>query len=151
MILEEEVQIPLDRKTVFHALNDPEILKQSIPGCEELRQVSDTELEAVVVIKFGPVKASFNSQVGIDPTEGPALFKLTGKGDAGVAGFASGGADVYLDENESGTLLKYVVNIDISGKLAQVGGRLIEGTSKRIAKQFFQNFEKALLADTDQN
>ena len=145
MILEEEIQIPLDRETVFNALNDPEILKQSIPGCEELKQLSDTELEATVVIKFGPVKASFNSNVEVDPSEGPALFKLTGKGDAEVAGFASGGADVHLEENDDGTLLKYVVNIDISGKLAQVGGRLIEGTSKRIAKKFFQNFEDALM------
>ncbi len=145
MVLEEEVQIPLDRNTVFHALNDPEVLKQSIPGCEELKQISDTELEATVVIKFGPVKASFNSNVEIDPSQGPELFKLAGKGDAGVAGFASGGADVHLEENDAGTLLKYVVNIDISGKLAQVGGRLIEGTSKRIAKKFFANFEEILL------
>ena len=144
MILEEEVQIPLNRETVFHALNDPEVLKQSIPGCEELKQLSETELEATVVVKFGPMKASFNSDVQIDPSEGPALFKLTGKGDAGVAGFANGGADVHLTENEDGTLLKYTVNIDISGKLAQVGGRLIEGTSKRLAKKFFSNFEEAL-------
>ena len=102
-------------------------------------------MEALVVVKFGPVKASFNSEVEIDPSQGPALFKLTGKGDAGVAGFANGGADVHLEENAEGTLLKYIVSIDISGKLAQVGGRLIEGTSKRLAKKFFENFEAALL------
>ncbi len=146
MVLEEEVQLPLDRQTVFQALNDPEILKQSIPGCEELNQLNDNEMEATVVVKFGPVKASFNSNVEIDPSQGPALFKLTGKGDAGVAGFANGGADVHLDENADGTLLKYTVNIDISGKLAQVGGRLIEGTTKRLARKFFENFESALLA-----
>ena len=145
MVLEDEVQIPLDRDTVFQALNDPEILQKSIPGCEELNRLSDTELEAKVVVKFGPMKASFDSNVEIDPSEGPALFKLSGKGDAGVAGFANGGADVHLEENAEGTLLKYVVNIDISGKLAQVGGRLIEGTSKRLAKKFFTNFEAALM------
>lgn len=146
MVLEEEVQIPLDRQTVFNALNDPEILKQSIPGCEELNLIAENQMEALVVVKFGPMKASFNSEVGLDPSEGPERFKLSGKGDAGVAGFANGGADVRLDENEEGTLLAYTVNIDISGKLAQVGGRLIEGTSKRLAKKFFANFEEALLA-----
>lgn len=146
MVLEDEVQLPVDRDTVFKALNDPEILKQSIPGCEELTQISDTEMQAKVMVKFGPVKASFDSDVEIDPSQGPAVFKLSGKGDAGVAGFANGGADVNLEENADGTLLKYTVNIDISGKLAQVGSRLVEGTTKRLAKKFFVNFEAALLA-----
>lgn len=146
MILKEEVQIPLDRDTVFNALNDPEILKQSLPGCEELNKITDTQLDAKVVVKFGPVKASFQSDVEIDPSAGPELFKLTGSGDAGIAGFAKGGADVHLAENDDGTLLSYEVNIDITGKLAQVGGRLIEATSKRLAKKFFENFEEALLS-----
>lgn len=144
MILTDEVQIPLDRNTVFQALNDPEILKQSIPGCEEIKSHSETELEATVVVKFGPVKASFSSNVELDPSAGPEQFTLNGSGDAGVAGFAKGGADVKLTENAEGTLLNYEVNIDISGKLAQVGSRLIEGTSKRLAKKFFVNFEEAL-------
>ena len=145
MILKDEVQIPRDRDTVFQALNAPEILKQSIPGCEELTSTGENELEATVVVKFGPVKASFNSNVVLDPTGGPENFKLSGSGDAGVAGFAKGGADVLLSENDDGTLLTYEVQIDISGKLAQVGSRLIEGTSKRLAKKFFVNFEEALL------
>ena len=145
MILKDEVQIPRDRDTVFQALNDPEILKQSIPGCEELTSTGENDLEATVVVKFGPVKASFNSNVVLDPTGGPENFKLSGSGDAGVAGFAKGGADVLLSENDDGTLLTYEVQIDISGKLAQVGSRLIEGTSKRLAKKFFVNFEEALL------
>jgi len=146
MILKDEVQVPLDRNTVFQALNDPEILKQSIPGCEELNTIGENELEATVVVKFGPVKASFNSNVELDPSAGPENFKLSGSGDAGVAGFAKGGADVQLTENDEGTLLSYEVQIDISGKLAQVGSRLIEGTSKRLAKKFFVNFEEALLS-----
>ena len=146
MILKDEVQIPLDKTAVFNALNDTEILQQSIPGCEELKQIGDNELEATVVVKFGPVKASFNSNVTLDPSGGPEVFKLSGSGDAGVAGFAKGGADVQLSENDEGTLLNYEVNIDISGKLAQVGSRLIEGTSKRLAKKFFSNFEEALLS-----
>ncbi len=145
MILQDEVLVPLDRDTVFAALNDPEILKQSIPGCEELIKHSDTEMEATVVVKFGPVKASFGSNVELDPSAGPAQFSLSGSGDAGVAGFAKGGAKVDLTEQEGGTLLNYEVNIDIGGKLAQIGSRLVEGTSKRLAKKFFTNFEQALL------
>lgn len=146
MKLQDEVQIPLDRNAVFQALNDPEILKLSIPGCEELVSHSETEMEALVVVKFGPVKASFNSNVETDPSGGPEQFKLTGSGNAGVAGTARGGADVVLTENAEGTLLSYEVNIDITGKLAQIGSRLMEGTSKRLAKKFFENFEEALLA-----
>lgn len=147
MELQEEVLIPLPRDTVFEALNDPNILQQSIPGCEDLLKHSDTTMEATIVVKFGPVKASFTSHVTLDPTEGPARFNLSGKGDAGIAGFATGGADVTLTEAEGGTLLAYVVNIDVTGKLAQVGSRLMEGTTKRMAKKFFANFEAALTSD----
>lgn len=147
MILQDEVVIPRDRDTVFAALNDPDILQASIPGCESLVKHSDTEMEATVVVKFGPVKASFKSDVVLDASAGPALFNLTGSGDAGVAGFAKGGATVNLSEHDDGTLLHYEVNIDIGGKLAQIGSRLVDATSKRLAKKFFVNFEEALLAD----
>ena len=109
MILKDEVQIPRDRDTVFQALNDPEILKQSIPGCEELTSTGENELEATVVVKFGPVKASFNSNVVLDPTGGPENFKLYGRRYVGIAGFAKGGADVLLFENADGTLLTFEV------------------------------------------
>jgi carbon monoxide dehydrogenase subunit G len=144
MQLNEDVLIPLDRAAVFKALNDPDILQASIPGCEELVKHSDTEMTAKVVVKFGPVKASFESEVTLDPSQGPGHFTLTGKGDAGMAGFATGGAVVTLTEQGSDTLLSYEVTIDITGKLAQVGSRLMEGTTKRLAKKFFANFEAAL-------
>ncbi len=147
MELQEEVLIPLPKDAVFKALNDPDILQQSIPGCEELIKHSDTEMEATIVVKFGPVKASFVSNVTLDPTEGPERFNLTGKGDAGIAGFATGGADVTLADADGGTLLTYVVKIDVTGKLAQVGSRLMEGTTKRLAKKFFANFEAAATSD----
>ena len=147
MELQEEVLIPLPRDTVFKALNDPDILQQSIPGCEELLKHSDTEMEATIVVKFGPVKVSFTSHVTLDPTEGPAKFNLSGKGDGGIAGYATGGADVTLTEYEGGTMLGYVVKIDMTGKLAQVGSRLMEGTTKRMAKKFFANFEAAATSD----
>ena len=144
MELQEEVFIPLPRDVVFEALNNPDILQQSIPGCEELIKHSDTQMEATVVVKFGPVKASFKSDVTLDPSQGPEKFDLSGKGDAGIAGFANGGANVTLAEQEGGTLLNYVVTIDVTGKLAQVGSRLMEGTTKRLAKKFFTNFEQAV-------
>ena len=148
MELQEEVLIPLPRDVVFNALNDPEVLQQSIPGCEEITKHSDTQMEATVVVKFGPVKASFNSDVTLDPSECPEKFQLSGKGDAGIAGFATGGAVVTLTEQGSDTLLAYDVTIDVTGKLAQVGSRLMEGTTKRLAKKFFKNFEETLLDDT---
>ena len=144
MELQEEVFIPLPRDVVFEALNNPDILQQSIPGCEELIKHSDTQMEATVVVKFGPVKASFKSDVTLDPSQGPEKFDLSGKGDAGIAGFANGGANVTLAEQEGGTLLTYIVTIDVTGKLAQVGSRLMEGTTKRLAKKFFTNFEQAV-------
>ena len=146
MQLTEEVLIPLDRITVFNALNDPDILQASIPGCDELVKHSDTEMTARVVVKFGPVKAGFDSEVTLYPSEGPDRFTLSGKGDAGMAGFANGGALVTLTEQGSDTLLAYEVTIDVTGKLAQVGSRLMEGTTKRLAKKFFANFEAALTA-----
>lgn len=144
MNLKEEVLIPLNRDAVYKALNDPEILKVSIPGCDTLTQLSESEMEATIVVKFGPVKASFGSEVTLNTEGAPERFSLTGKGDAGVAGFAKGGADVVLTEQGDHTLLSYDVQIDISGKLAQVGSRLVEGTCKRLAKKFFENFEQAV-------
>lgn len=148
MQIQEEVLIPLPMDVVFKSLNDPDILKQSIPGCEEIIKHSDTEMDATVVVKFGPVKASFVSHVTLDPSQGPERFTLTGKGDAGIAGFATGGADVTLQASDEGTLLRYDVNIDVTGKLAQVGSRLMEGTTKRMAKKFFSNFEEAVVPAT---
>jgi len=145
MILQEEVLIPRDQQTVFDALNDIDILQASIPGCEELTHVSDDELEALIVVKFGPVKASFSSKVTLDKSGGPDKFNLSGSGDAGSVGSATGGADVSLTAQGEETLLSYNVKIDVVGKLAQLGSRLMEGTTKRIIKKFFSNFEAQLL------
>lgn len=144
MQLQDEVVIPANRDVVFNALNDPAILQASIPGCEEIVSHSNTDLEATVVVKFGAVKAQFKSNVELDPSNGPGQFTLSGNGDAGVAGLASGKATVTLTEVNEGTALNYTVDIDISGKLAQLGSRLVESTSKKLARQFFVNFEQAL-------
>lgn len=140
MDLKDEILIPAPRETVYAALNNPEILRQCIPGCEELVQHSPTELEAKVVLKVGPVKAKFAGKVVLNPEDPPNMFSLRGEGSGGVAGFAKGGAVVRLEDREGGTLLSYDAKADVGGKLAQLGSRLLEGTAKKLAASFFEKF-----------
>lgn len=140
MDLKDEIIIIAPRDTVYAALNDPEILQECIPGCEELIKHSDTALEAKVVLKIGPVKAKFNGDVTLSPDAPPERFSLTGSGNGGPAGFAKGGAVVELEEHPEGTLLRYDAHADIGGKLAQLGSRLIQSTAKKLAAKFFKSF-----------
>ncbi len=144
MELQDEIRISAPKDKVYEALNDPEILKQCIPGCEEMIKHSDTELEAKVVLKVGPVKASFSGNVTLDTSNAPDGFALSGEGSGGMAGFAKGGADVELVEDGDETVLKYTAKADIGGKLAQLGSRLVTSTSKKLAGKFFENFKEAL-------
>lgn len=148
MDLKDEIVINAPRQVVYEALNDPEILKECIPGCEELIKHSDTELEAKVVLKIGPVKAKFNGNVTLSPDAPPEHFSLKGEGNGGAAGFAKGGADVTLEEHDEGTLLRYDAQADIGGKLAQLGSRLIQGTAKKLAGKFFASFADRVGQDT---
>jgi len=142
MELQDEIRIEAPRDVVFDALNNPEILKACIPGCEELTKHSDTELEAKVVLKIGPVKAKFGGNVTLDPSEAPSKFSLSGEGSGGMAGFAKGGADVELSEDAGATIVKYLAKADVGGKIAQLGSRLITSTSKKLAKSFFDKFKE---------
>ncbi|MBB3144562.1 hypothetical protein FHS21_000958 [Phyllobacterium trifolii] len=144
MDLTGEERIAASRDTVWKALNDPEILRACIPGCESLEKISDTELEAIVGVKIGPVKARFNGKVQLTNLNPPSSYTISGEGKGGVAGFAKGGADVTLIEEGSETVLAYVVNADVGGKIAQLGSRLIASTSKKLATQFFENFNAAV-------
>lgn len=144
MELKDEIRIAAPRDQVYAALNDPEILQKCIPGCEELIKHSDTELEAKVTLKIGPVKARFSGNVVLDPTQAPDSFSLQGEGNGGVAGFAKGGADVELAEDGDETVLTYQAKAAIGGKLAQLGSRLVTGTSKKLAAKFFASFAKEL-------
>jgi len=144
MELNDEVTINAPKARVYEALNDPEILQQCIPGCEELIQHSDTELEAKVVLKVGPVKARFNGNVQLDKSGAPDAFSLSGQGNGGAAGHAKGGADVILEEADGVTTLKYTAKAEIGGKLAQLGGRLIQSTSKKLAAKFFKKFAEVV-------
>jgi carbon monoxide dehydrogenase subunit G len=142
MELNDKIFIAAPMAQVYEALNDPEILKACIPGCEELIKHSDTELEAKVVLKVGPVKAKFTGNVTLDQSGAPDQFSLTGKGNGGAAGFAKGGADVTLTEQDDGTMLSYTAKAEIGGKLAQLGSRLIVGTAKKLASKFFVKFSE---------
>lgn len=144
MTMTGEVQLPASRETVWAKLNDPEVLKACIPGCEELTMLSDHEFEAVAVNKIGPVKAKFKGRVALSDLDPPNGYRISGQGDGGIAGFAKGGAVVALSDKDGGTLLSYNVEAQIGGKLAQLGQRLINGAAKKMADQFFENFAAAV-------
>jgi carbon monoxide dehydrogenase subunit G len=144
MDLTGEERIAASREAVWKALNDPEILKACIPGCESLEKISDTELEATVGVKIGPVKARFNGKVELTNLNPPSSYTISGEGKGGIAGFAKGGADVTLTQEGAETVLAYVVNADVGGKIAQLGSRLILSTSKKLATQFFENLNQAI-------
>jgi carbon monoxide dehydrogenase subunit G len=140
MEMSGENRIPASQEKVWAALNDPEILKASIPGCQALEKTSDTEMTATVLAKVGPVKATFKGNVTLSNIDPPNGYTISGEGKGGVAGFAKGGADVALRPDGDGTLLAYKVNAQVGGKLAQIGARLIDATAKQMADQFFAAF-----------
>jgi carbon monoxide dehydrogenase subunit G len=136
------------KQEVWDALNDPEILKGCIPGCEEIDKTSDTSFSAKVTAKVGPVKAKFTGDVTLSDLDPPNAYKISGEGKGGAAGFAKGGANVSLKDNESGgTTLEYAVTAQVGGKLAQIGSRLIDSTAKKMAREFFETFGKIVDKD----
>ncbi len=137
-----EQRLPAPREVVWAALNDPEILKQCIPGCEEIEKTSDTEMNAKVAVKVGPVSAKFTGQVTLSDLDPPNGYTISGEGKGGVAGFGKGGAKVTLAEDGDGTILRYEVTASVGGKLAQIGARLIDATAKKMAEDFFGRFSQ---------
>jgi uncharacterized protein len=146
MTMNGECQLPVSREIVWAKLNDTDTLKACIPGCETLDKLSDTEFQAVAVTKIGPVKAKFKGKVTLSDLDPPNGYKISGQGDGGVAGFATGGATVKLEPKDGGTLLSYAVEAQIGGKLAQLGQRLVNGAAKKLADDFFQKFAAAVSA-----
>ncbi|MFY2822426.1 SRPBCC family protein [Ruegeria sp. MALMAid1280] len=140
MDLSDEIRISAPRDVVYQALNNPEILQECIPGCEELTQNAPDELVAKVVLKIGPVKAKFAGEVALDTSNAPDGFSLSGEGKGGAAGFAKGGADVTLTEDGDETVLSYTAKVEVGGKIAQLGSRLISGTAKKLSGKFFTRF-----------
>jgi len=140
--LKGEYRISASRERVWEALNDPEILKKSIPGCSALEVVGDNSFAATVTAKVGPVKANFQGQVTLSDIDPPNGYTIQGEGKGGPAGFAKGGAKVTLEPDGDGSLLRYEVEANVGGKLAQIGSRLIDGTAKKLSGEFFDTFAK---------
>lgn len=139
-----ERRISAPRQTVWDALNDPAVLKASIPGCESLEKLSDTSMKSTVAIKIGPISARFNGSVVLSDMDPPNGYTISGEGQGGVAGFAKGGAKVHLADDGPGTLLNYEVHAQVGGKIAQLGARLIDASAKQISDQFFDRLSAAV-------
>ena len=141
MQMNDSQPIPASKEKVWEALNNPDILKQCIPGCQNLEMSSPTEMTATVVFRVGPVKATFGGKVTLSDLDPPNSYRISGEGNGGIAGFAKGGAAVKLrEESADVTILFYEVDAQIGGKLAQLGGRLIDSTAKKLASEFFASF-----------
>ena len=144
MTMNGEVQLSATRDKVWAMLNDPEVLKSCIPGCETLDKSSDTEFQAIASVKVGPVKARWKGKVKLTDLDPPNGYRIVGEGEGGVAGFAKGNAKVSLSDKDGGTLLSYDVEAQIGGKLAQLGQRLINSAAKKTADDFFVKFAAAV-------
>ncbi len=144
MQMSGEYRIEANRDAVWAALNDPEVLKQAIPGCQEIDKTSDTEFAAKVKIKLGPVSAKFTGNVTLSDLDPPNGYTISGEGKGGPAGFAKGGAKVRLEADGAGTILSYEVDAQVGGKLAQIGSRLIDATAKKMAGDFFAKFAEVV-------
>ena len=140
MEMSGEYRIKASREQVWAALNDPEVLKAAIPGCESLEKSGDNSFAAQVTTKIGPVKAKFKGDVELSDIDPPNGYTISGEGKGGAAGFAKGGAEVKLDEDGDETVLTYHVKANVGGKMAQLGARLIDGTAKKLSDEFFAKF-----------
>ena len=146
MKLSGSYQIKLEKQKVWRALNDPEVLKRSIPGCEDFKKNSDTEFTATATNKIGPFNASFTGDIQLKDINAPHSYTIEGSGNSPV-GFASGEAKVSLEDSEGGTKLIYKVEANVGGKIAQVGSRLIDMTAKKMADIFFRNFSELISSE----
>lgn len=146
MDINGEQRIPASQQTVWEALNDPEALKASIPGCESVEKLSDTQFTARVTMAIGPVKAKFNGDVTLSDIDAPNGYTISGKGSGGAAGFGKGSAKVTLAPDGNGTVLRYAANASVGGKLAQIGQRLVDSAARKMADEFFTNFTTYLTA-----
>ena len=142
MTMEGSFTVPADKATVWAKLNDPEVLRSCISGCQTLEKTSDTNFVATARMKIGPVSASFKGKVELQNVDAPNSCRIVGEGEGGIAGFAKGAADVRLAELPDGTTVTYAVEANVGGKIAQLGARLIDGVAKKNADQFFASFAK---------
>ena len=144
MDMSGEYRIDASIDVVWAAIQNPDILLEAIPGCEELNKTSETGMAAKVALKIGPVKAKFAGEVEFKDLNAPHALKIQGEGKGGIAGFAKGGADVHLAEDGKETILSYTANAQVGGKIAQLGSRLIQSTAAKLADKFFANLKDQL-------
>ncbi|MDH4049168.1 MAG: carbon monoxide dehydrogenase subunit G [Gammaproteobacteria bacterium] len=144
MDIKGEYHIACERQKVWDALNDPEMLRKCIPGCESLEMDAENQLRARITAIIGPVKSSFDTRISLQNLNPPESYTLTGESKAGAAGFGRGSAEVQLRETEGQTQLRYVAKFQVGGKLAQVGSRLVLGATRKMADEFFGNFSREL-------
>jgi carbon monoxide dehydrogenase subunit G len=145
--LSDHQRIEAPKPRVWAALNDPEILRQCIPGCNEIELISSTEMAAKATIKIGPITATFRGRVTFSDIDPPNGYTISGEGQGGVAGVAKGSAVVRLDEAGSATVLHYDVKADVGGKIAQLGARLIDATARKLAGEFFSKLSALVAAE----
>jgi carbon monoxide dehydrogenase subunit G len=139
-----EFRLDAPRESVWAALNDVDVLRGCVPGCDEMERTADDQFTAKVTAKVGPVKAKFTGKVTLSDMDPPNGYTISGEGQGGAAGFAKGGAKIELADDGDGTILRYTVDASVGGKLAQIGSRLIDGTAKKMADEFFTNFAEAV-------
>lgn len=144
MTMNGEVDLPASQDVVWQKLNDPEVLKTCIPGCQSLEATPEGGFQAVAKIKVGPVSATFKGKVALLDLDPPNGYRIQGEGEGGIAGFAKGGAVVKLAPSEAGTKLSYNVEAQVGGKIAQLGSRLIDGVARKMADAFFASFAAAV-------
>lgn len=149
MDINGEFDIPVNRQQVWEALNDLQVLAQCIPGCESIERESDTEMLAKMTAKIGPVKARFESRIRLSNINPPESYTISGEGKGGPAGFGKGSAEVALAETDGNTILRYTATLQVGGKLAQIGSRLVGGAARKIANDFFGKFVEVVAHPVD--
>ena len=149
MEIKGEYELPASQETIWGLLNDVAVLRGCIPGCESLEATTENQMTAIVVVKVGPIKARFEGEVELTDIVEPERYAILGEGRGGVAGFAKGRADISLEKSESGTRLVYSVDVQIGGKIAQLGSRMIMSTSSKLSREFFDRFEARVLGGDD--
>ena len=144
MDISGEFTIPAPRERVWEALNDPQVLARCIPGCEELQRTGDNAFDAKMSAKIGPVKARFDTSIELSDINAPQSYTISGQGKGGPAGFGKGAAQVVLEDQGAETVLRYTADLQVGGKLAQIGSRLVGGAARKIANDFFSRFVEEL-------
>ena len=144
MDISGEFTIPAPRERVWVALNDPQVLARCIPGCEELQRTGENAFDAKMTAKIGPVKARFDTSIELSDINEPQSYTIYGQGKGGPAGFGKGAAQVVLEDQGTETVLRYTADLQVGGKLAQIGSRLVGGAARKIANDFFSRFVEEL-------